>query len=180
MFQEINEGSSQTYGEDQLAKLIALVSNEYKCFTDAFYFKSKYMPQYYFGPVGMKLVVLSKFKIAKGTRYSLPQIPTDFISKSFGFKRAILQAEFPINETENLYAMSTHLDAFSIGSDTMDQQVKLVAELLKDLDSKNKNWLIAGDFNLLPIGFDKTKLHIDNQSYYNKDSEIFCVSLLRT
>jgi endonuclease/exonuclease/phosphatase family metal-dependent hydrolase len=172
LFQEINEGSAQTHGEDQLAKLQALVSAEYKCFADTYYFKSKYLPQYYFGPVGMKLVVLSKYRIDKANRYALTQIPGDFISEQFGFKRAVLNAELPVEDGLPLNTMSTHLDAFSAGTNTMELQVKEVSELLKSFDKTNSRWVIAGDFNLLPMGWDLQKLHIDNQSYYNKDSEM--------
>lgn len=172
LLQEFNEGSTQTYQEDQLAKLMAILPTEYKCYTDAFYFKSKFMPQYFYGPVGMKLVVLSKYKISEGIRFQLTQIPGDFISQSFGFKRAILQAELPTTSGKNFYVMSTHLDAFSAGTNTMEIQVKEVASLLQNLTNENKSWVISGDFNLLPVNWDKSKLHPDNQTYYNPKSEM--------
>lgn len=172
LLQEFNENSAQTYQEDQLAKLMALISSEYKCYTDAFYFKSKYMPQYFYGPVGMKLVVLSKYKITDGNRFALTQIPGDLISESFGFKRAILQAELPTTSGKKFYAMSTHLDAFSAGTNTMEIQVKEVANLLNTLTNEKNPWVISGDFNLLPTNWNKEKLHPDNQTYYNPSSEM--------
>lgn len=172
LLQEINEGSISTHHEDQLARLKSLISDEYKCEADAFYFKSKFLPQYYYGPVGMKLVILSKYKINDAKRFSLSEVPADIISQNFGFKRAILQANLPTVSGQDFIAMSTHLDAFSAGSDTMSRQVNEVNSVLLDLDKDKKKWVIAGDFNLLPAKFDKKQLHIDHQSYYNENSEI--------
>ncbi len=172
LLQEFNEGSSQSHGEDQLAKLMAILPSEYRCYTDAFYFKSKFIPQYYYGPVGMKLVILSKYKITEGTRFQLAQIPSDFVTQSFGFKRAVLQAEIPTTSGKNLYAMSTHLDAFSAGTNTMEVQVKEVASILQNLNNEKKAWVISGDFNLLPMNWDKTKLNLDSQTFYNPKSEM--------
>jgi endonuclease/exonuclease/phosphatase family metal-dependent hydrolase len=68
--------------------------------------------------------------------------------------------------------MSTHLDAFAQGSDTMQRQVQYISDLLTGMNSKKSEWIIAGDFNLLPPDNSYDYLPETEKPYFQKESEM--------
>ena len=152
LLQEIDQGASRTDYEDQIARLLEKIGPEYRCHTSAFYWKASYVPHPRVkGAVGMKLATLSKYRLSSAVRHQLPEMPNDFLTRLFYLKRAVLEARLPIEGTQReLAVLNTHLDAFAQGSDTMQRQVALVADLLEELSRAGTSWLIGGDFNLLP------------------------------
>ena len=69
-------------------------------------------------------------------------------------------------------ALTTHLDAFAQGSDTMARQVEQVHTALSGLSAASAPWVIGGDFNLLPSTAARERLIPSHQSYYNPETEI--------
>ncbi|MCK5041090.1 MAG: endonuclease/exonuclease/phosphatase family protein [Sphingomonadales bacterium] len=174
LLQEMDNGAARTDNEDQLARLLGLLSPDYKCSARAYYWKANYlMHPKVNGSVGMELTTFSKYKIESATRHALYEIPDFFLVQWFDVKRAILETTMPIVGGGFFHALNTHLSAFAQGTDTMEQQVRQTVELLDSLSAENVPWLIGGDFNLLPPSIEKGALaYGDAQDLYQNTSEI--------
>jgi endonuclease/exonuclease/phosphatase family metal-dependent hydrolase len=174
LLQELDSGAARTDGEDQLARLLPLLPPEYSSYASAWYWKAAFVPHpKIMGPVGMKLGIISKYKISDAVRYQLPQMPNNVVVSNLQFKRAVLEAVFPVQGGGKLSAMSIHQDAFAQGSDTMQRQVELVSTVLTEKEVTGGAWVIGGDFNLLPPSrgaYDR--LPTDERAYFQPDSEI--------
>ncbi|MCB1160158.1 MAG: endonuclease/exonuclease/phosphatase family protein [Leptospiraceae bacterium] len=173
LLQEVDDGAKRTDYEDQLEKLLKLFPEDYKCHASAFYWKNYYNPHPMIqGSTGMKVSTISRYKISSATRYQLPIIPDNFFVKNFNLKRAVLETKLPLQNGKILSVFNTHLDAFAQGYNTMEEQVLFLKKLLTNADSKKQPWILAGDFNLLPPGFNRESLHKDSISYYNPKTEL--------
>lgn len=173
LLQEMDFNAKRTDYMDQMAELLKLLPPEYTSYSDSFYWKGAFVPHpKIMGRVGMKLSVISKYKITDAVRYQLPLMPNNYIVENLQFKRAILETVFPVKDGENISMMSTHLDAFAQGSDTMQRQVQYISDLLAGMNSKKRDWVIAGDFNLLPPGNSYDFLPDDEKPYFQKESEM--------
>jgi endonuclease/exonuclease/phosphatase family metal-dependent hydrolase len=167
LLQEVDEGSARTDNENQTERLLKLLEGRYPYFSEAFYWKVAYVPHPKInGSVGMKLTTLSKAPIVKSTRYQLPRIGGDILSRQFNFCRAILECHI---ETEKgvVAVLNTHLDAFPEEPDTMRKQVAKVQQVLENLEDQDIPWVIGGDFNLLPPGF-----KVFSMDSYSESSEL--------
>lgn len=172
LLQEIDDGAKRTQYTDQLRLLRNRLGKMYPCRTQAFYWKSAFVPHPdIMGPVGMKLVILSKYRISMAKRYQLPLIPENWISQQFNLKRALLEARIPFGSHE-FVIMNTHLSAFAKGTDTMEKQVRAVKSIIKNHSAKNRPWIAGGDFNLLPPGDAYQKLSRDQRAAYRAETEI--------
>jgi endonuclease/exonuclease/phosphatase family metal-dependent hydrolase len=173
LLQEVDDGASRTDREDQLERLLALLPEDYACSASAFYWKARFVPHSrILGSVGMKLSTVSRYQITGATRYQLPTMPSDPLTRQFDLKRAILEVRLPVTGGVDFVALNTHLDAFAQGSDTMQRQVGLVASNLQELTAARNPWVIGGDFNLLPPGPQYDNLPIDQRVYYQSRSEL--------
>jgi endonuclease/exonuclease/phosphatase family metal-dependent hydrolase len=171
LLQEVDDGSKRTDYEDQLARLLPLLPEEYVCHTSAFYMKARFVPHpRVMGALGIKLVVISKYKITQATRYQLPLMRTDPLTRQFNYGRGLFEVRLPVESGQDLVILNTHLDAFAQGDDTMQRQVDQVDAHLDSLTQAGNPWLIGGDFNLLPPGqFDQVP--DDQKFYYNPSTE---------
>ncbi len=172
LLQEVDDGSKRTDYEDQLKLLLALLPPEYACYSDAYYHKSAFVPHpRIMGAVGMKLVTLSKYRIASATRHQLALIPSNFIMQQFNLKRAILETRLPLEGGRELALYNTHLDAFSQGTNTMELQVAEARALLEKSTQAGEPWLMSGDFNLLPPGGYEL-ISESERAYYKPQTEL--------
>ncbi len=173
LLQEVDDGAARTDGEDQLARLLAMPDMDYPCSASAFYWQAAWVPHpRILGSVGMKLSTLSRYRIDSATRHRLPVIPADPLTEQFGLKRAILEVRLPVEGGADLVAYNTHLDAFAQGTDTMQRQVAIAADLLADTTAAGEPWLLAGDLNLLPPGRQYEDLDDTRRAYYLPESEL--------
>jgi endonuclease/exonuclease/phosphatase family metal-dependent hydrolase len=173
LLQEVDDGSSRTDREDQLERLLSLLPQDYACSASAFYWKARFVPHSrIMGSVGMKLSTVSRYRITEATRYQLPTMPADPLTRQFDLKRAILEVRLPVAGGVDFVALNTHLDAFAQGTDTMQRQVALVGSTLRELTEARNPWVIGGDFNLLPPGPQYANLPIDQRVYYQPQSEL--------
>jgi len=173
LLQEVDDGARRTDYQDQLALLARTLGKEYPCRCSAFYWKAWYVPHpRIMGAVGMKLSVLSKYRIREATRHRLCPIPSDAFSRQFGFKRAVLDVRMPVRDGKDFVMLDTHLDAFAQGTDTMQRQVTQVKAILDGLTRDGTQWIIGGDFNLLPPGRAYAALPRRQQVYFNESTEI--------
>lgn len=159
ILQEIHVGSASTDREDQVHRLVDSLPPEYSCWTSAWYWKASFVPHpKIMGSAGMKLVILSKYKIDSAVRYQLPLMPNDPLTRQFNFKRAVLEARLPVQGGNVLSLMNIHMDAFAQGSDTMERQVDYVVRLLGETEKAGRSFVITGDFNLVPPGLSYSRL----------------------
>ncbi len=173
LLQEMDDGSARTDGADQLALLLNLLPPEYCCHASAFYWKAGFVPHpKIMGRVGMKLSIVSKYQIGSALRHQLPLMPGDPVTKAFNFKRAILEVALPRTDGTQLCVMTTHLDAFSQGTDTMQRQVEALGNLLKSRTVQKMPWILGGDFNLLAGSNAYQRLPESERAYFNPTTEL--------
>jgi len=173
LIQEIDEGSKRTDYEDQLAKLLPMLPKAYSSYTSTFYHKAKYVPHPRIrGSVGLKLAVISKYRITKAIRHQLPIIPDNLLVRQFNFKRCILETRMPVEGEKELAVMDTHFDAFAQGSDTMSRQAAHAIEVFERAAKETCGWLIGGDFNLLAPGAEYGRLPAPQRAYFNEKTEL--------
>ena len=171
LLQELHDNAKRTDYEDQLQRLLAMLPAEYNNYSESFYWQASFVPlPQIMGSVGMKLAVISKYKLGDALRHQLASIKTDPITDQFNFRRAIQEVSLPVAGGNKLTLMNTHFDAFAQGSDTMQQQVAYLKQLLNNKNQNGEAWVIAGDFNLLPPG-QYEKLSTKARAYYQPESE---------
>jgi endonuclease/exonuclease/phosphatase family metal-dependent hydrolase len=173
LIQEIDDGAERTYYEDQMARLVEMLP-EYPCVTSTFDWKSAFVPHpRILGSVGWKVAILSKYQISSAERIGLSIAKGDIISDQFKIKPAVLKAIFPMTNGGEFAAMTVHLDLYVPGTNTKDVQLAEIDQIIAGLDAARIPWLLGGDFNLLPADAASfTRLHPDQQKYYNPNSEI--------
>ncbi|MBU1244831.1 endonuclease/exonuclease/phosphatase family protein [Myxococcota bacterium] len=173
LIQELDDGARRTDGEDQLAKLLALLPPEYGSHATAWYWKAAFVPHpKVWGRAGVKLAVISRFRLASATRHQLPLMPDWWVVQQFNFKRAVLEVRVPLAEGGDLALMTTHLDAFAQGTDTMERQVGAVLKLLATHDSASRPFVLGGDFNLLPDRAAYDRLGPPQRAYFKPETEL--------
>lgn len=169
LLQEVDRGAKRTDYEDQTALLLALLPKDtWRCVAQTPYWKADFVPHpRIMGAVGLELVTLSKYKLNRATRHALPMFQQDPLTDQFYIKRALLSAEAPVEGGATISLMNTHLDAFAQGTDTMARQVKAVMQLTDAATADKKQWVVGGDFNLLPPGPSYERLPPDQRAYFN-------------
>lgn len=166
LWQEVDRNSSRTYRIDQLKRYLA--ATPYPCWAATSYHKSRYVPtpsHQHMKRVDMQLAVFSKFPIQQATRHALPQLNESFLRKAFNLKRAVLEVQIPLAEGGSLILFDTHFSAFSFNDGTMEKQVQALLGLTKKAEQSGHPWLVVGDLNLLPPGFDPKKLGAEAKYY---------------
>ena len=140
-------------GMDQVQWLIDELGEQYPCYSATTYSRLNhdfFLPERK-RPAEQNLVTLSRYQLENSRRYELARIPEPYI-RHLRYQRAILETQLKTKNGQQLLILNTHLDAFDQGTDTMERQVDQVNELLNRFEAQKKNWIIGGDFNLLPQG----------------------------
>jgi endonuclease/exonuclease/phosphatase family metal-dependent hydrolase len=169
LLQELDDGAERTRFHDQLQQLLDLLPERYAAHTSSFYWLADFVPhtELMWG-VGMKMSIISKYRIEQAKRYALPAITTDDIfTRQFKPKRAIHGVYLPIEGGGKLHVLNTHLSAYAQGTDTMEHQVASVDKILRDIMAKGEPVVLAGDFNLIPTDAAYQDLGADSRRYYN-------------
>jgi len=173
LLQELDDGSRRTDFGNQSALLLELLPRDYAQLAEAFYHKASYIPDRHIrGAVGMKLGILSKYKIRAATRHQLPLLPKDPLTRQFYFKRAMLEARLPVQGGGEFVVVDTHLDAWTQGTDTLQRQVQAVKSLLTRLDQEGCAWCLGGDFNGLAPGPAYSRLAASEQVEYDEKAPL--------
>jgi endonuclease/exonuclease/phosphatase family metal-dependent hydrolase len=172
LLQEVDDLATRTHMQDQ-AEALRRYLPQYPSHTESFYWKAAYVPHPSIrGRVGMKLLVLSKYRISDATRHALSAITTDdILTRQFNLKRAMLQVHMPVEGGEELILINTHLSAFAQGSDTMQRQIRQVLARLDALPPTSP-WVMGGDFNLLPNDAAVSSAPTLRSSYNSKGTEL--------
>jgi len=172
LLQEVDDGAKRTDYEDQLARLLSLLPEEYSCYTAAFEWKASFVPHpRIMGAVGLKIAIISKYRITQATRYQLPLMPQP-VTREFNLKRAVLEVHMPVENATDFVVLNTHLEAFAQGTDVLEKQVNQVESILENLTQEGYPWIIGGDFNSLPPGKAYGLLQEEQKKYYSQETEI--------
>ena len=170
LLQEVDRDSHRTHRIDQLREIISDVSG--LSWTSTPYHQASFIPAPFGDPLGrvdLHQAVLTKFEIATSKRIQLSLLDEPRWRQMFNLKRAILATSIPIqHQNKHLHVATTHLSAFSFGDGTLDKQVDELLNWIQALPP-NEPWILAGDFNLLPIGDDPKRLE-DGEKYYQSTS----------
>lgn len=172
LLQEVNDGAKNTDYTNQLALLQERVTDLYPCSTEAFYWKSDFVPdRHIFGSVGMKLATLSRYQLDKAERLQLPSPGGNLIGRQFAPKRALLVSYLPLRDGGHLAVVNTHLGDARPGDDTAQRQIAATAGLLDTFEQAGTLWISGGDFDLLPQG-QYPQLPAEQRQRYAPDSEL--------
>lgn len=172
LLQEVDEGAKPSHYQDQLALLQERLVDLYPCSAQAFDWKADFVPSLHiFGSVGRKLATLSRYQIEHAERLQLPAAETNFISRQFQPKPALLLTYLPLSDGGQLAVLNTRLDGGAPGRSAAQQQVQATAKLLDKFEGRGTPWLIGGDFNLLPLG-QYLRLDAAKRGQYAPDSEL--------
>ena len=153
LLQEVNGGDdSRTHYTDQAKELLSRLPGDlYPCQSDTSYWKAEmiFHPDV-LGPVDMKLLTLSKYRITRSLRHQLPRKRRNFLVTPFHFQRALLESHIATDTEQSVALINTHFDAWGAGTGVMERQVEKTEALLRSLDSAQVPWIMGGDLNLLP------------------------------
>ncbi len=167
LLQEVDEGSKRTDYEDQAARLLELMPGNRYNYASTFYWKVAYVPiPQINGRIGMKLLTLSKYRIETAVRHQLTQYPPYYFWQHFMPKRAILETRLPVADGSTFTALNAHLELFSFGTDVQQAQIRKVEELLAE--QGEGEWVLGGDFNLLPPTASAAELSEFEQGIYGE------------
>lgn len=168
LLQEVNDGAKNTDYHDQLALLQERVTDLYPCSSQAFTWKADFVPDpHIWGSVGMKLATLSRYRIDSAERLQLPEAQTNFISRQFQPRQALLVSYLPLRDGSKLAVLNTQLAKGELAQ----AQITAAGQLLDQLEARGTPWLIGGDFNLLPLG-QYQRLPVEQRADYSADSQL--------
>ncbi len=172
LLQEVDEGASRTDGQDQAEALQALLKERYPFKAEAFYWKARFVPHpKIMGSVGMKLVILSKYRIDTATRIALPRAKRHAFTDRLNLQRCLLTAELPVDGGGRLVLINLHLEAFPETPDLLTRQLQALEARISAAETQGASFIAGGDFNLLPPGqYDALPEH--QRTLYSPDGEM--------
>ncbi len=152
MLQEINGGDdSRTHYTDHGTELLSRLPEPVSLPVGSTYWKAEFIfhPEV-LGPVDMKLVTLSRYRITQSVRHQLPRKSRNFLMTPFHFQRALLESHIATDRAQPVALINTHFDAWGAGTGIMERQIEKTEALLQSLDEAEIPWVLGGDLNLLP------------------------------
>jgi endonuclease/exonuclease/phosphatase family metal-dependent hydrolase len=153
LLQEVDQGARRTAYLNEVELAQTALPAELRNHVATYYWKSRFVPHpKILGSAGARLVIFSRFRLAKARRYQLALSPGNSIERDFNFKRAILEVELPMANGAAFAILNTHLEPFPKGTNVLERQIETVLWRLNTLDQLKRPWILGGDFNLLPPG----------------------------
>lgn len=150
LLQEVDVESKRVAGLDQVQWLLDHTGLNHAAYASQW--RASYVPKHGLGNVNSGNAVLSKWPIEEATRLALPLISEQgWLTRYFYLKRNILKTRIEIPGHGSTYVLNTHLSAFS-DDGTRKKQVEEVEKELKALDEEGHQFVMGGDFNLIPPG----------------------------
>lgn len=170
LLQEVDRGARRTHDLDEHDELVHATGLSHH--VSAAYHRARYVPIPRHEPLGhvdMHLSAMTRFRITGATRYQLPRLNEPVWRRLFNLRRALLDVRIPLAGGGELALLNTHLSAFSFGDGTLPAQIAFVKRHLHRLELQGTPWILAGDFNSLPPGFDRGELPPRARAYYPED-----------
>ncbi|HCH65277.1 MAG TPA: hypothetical protein DFR83_20900 [Deltaproteobacteria bacterium] len=176
LLQEIDRDSARTGRVDQLPPLVSAMNAT--AWTAAAYHKAAFVPKPFSNPLGrvqMDLGILTTGRLENAERHQLALMDEPRPVQALNLKRALLTAEVPVEGLSQPLAVGvTHLSAFSFGDGTLEKQVAALKAWMAERP-EGQPWILAGDFNLLPPGDDKSRLRTEAELYADEGNPIDAV-----
>lgn len=170
LLQEVDRDSARTGRVDQHSLYAAALGAPVHLSTP--YHRSPFVPKPLTDPLGrvdLHLSAFSRHAVSAATRIQLPLQPANPVVQAFTLKRCLLHLDLPIRGAAHPLAVGlTHLDAFTYGDGTLDRQVDALLAWVH-ARPPGQPWVLAGDFNLLPPGDDRTRLPAKEAALYADD-----------
>lgn len=167
LLQEMDRHSARTLYIDEFPRFMA--AGGFASGVSAPYHRARFVPSPIGNPLGevdMHLAIMARGPLQAAERIQLALLKENPVVQAANLKRALLTAEIPIEGHPQPLALAvTHLSAFSRGDGTLTAQVDRLVEWI-EARPEGQPWVLAGDFNLLPPGFDKSTLPPDTQALY--------------
>lgn len=159
LLQEVDRGADRTGRVDQLPPLAEAMGATGAA--SAVIHRALYVPTPSHRPMGrveLHQATCSTRGLARAGRTALPLMREARWRQVFNLKRALLWAELPVEgRARPLWVGNVHLSAFSRGDGTLQAQVERLCAVIQALPP-DQPWILAGDFNLLPVGDDPRRL----------------------
>ena len=176
LLQEIDRDSARTGRVDQLPPFVE--GMKATAWTAAPYHKAAFVPTPFTNPLGrvqMDLGILTTGPLQAAERHQLALMNEPRPVQALNLKRALLTAEVPVEGLSQPLAVAvTHLSAFSFGDGTLEKQVAAVKAWMESRP-EGQPWILAGDFNLLPPGDDKSRLSTEADLYADDQNPVEAV-----
>jgi len=152
--QEVDINSNRTSNTQQAQLILDNTDLNYAYYASQW--KSLFVPSHSIGKINTGNLILSKYPLKNGKRYSLPLIGSqNVIVQYFYLKRNFLTTEVEIN-SHKVTLINTHLSAYA-KDETKERQVNQIKNFINGLSQNKEEFILAGDFNLLPPGSNKLK-----------------------
>lgn len=147
--QEVDIDSKRSAFVNQIQYLLDRTDFNYAVFASQW--KVDYVPSDGIGRINSGNVIMSKWPLENAERIGLPLFEEQNpIVRYFYLRRNILKAETQIGETE-LTLLCTHLSAYDLEG-LRKKQIAILIDTLNRLDELGKQFVLGGDFNLVPPG----------------------------
>lgn len=92
------------------------------------------------------LMTISKYKVDKATRLSLPS-SQDIPKKFFDLDRCLMETEIAVDNGKKLYLVNVHLSAFDKGGSVRKKQMDFVMDYLNEKRKNGDYIIMGGDWN---------------------------------
>lgn len=152
-FQEVDRKGNRSYYIDEVAGIMASLSNVSAAF--ALNYDVKFMPMPLLSPMGRiysGLLSCSKYTPTLSQRIALPDI-TDFPRKLFYLKRCLLLQRYKVSNGKEFVVINTHFEAYDEGGRVKKEQMAVTRRLLETEYNKGNYVVLGGDWNIAPPGF---------------------------
>lgn len=154
LLQEVDIDAKRSAYIDQMQYLLDHTYLNYGVYASNW--KSQFIPSDGLGRMDEGNAILSPWPVDDAVRYQLPlRNDIDALTRLFYVRENVVVARVNVPGVDSLYAVCTHLAAFSV-DDTKKRQMDECVSILQELDRSGKRFVAGGDFNLLPPNADST------------------------
>ncbi len=172
--QEVDIDSKRSAYVDQVEYLLNHTDLNYAVFASQW--KASYVPSDGIGKINSGNVTLSKYPLENAVRIGLPLIQEQSaVVRYFYLKRNILETEVQVGD-RSLRLLNTHLSAFDQDG-TKKKQLDQLVDTLISRDNSTINFVLGGDFNLLPPNTLKVKDFPDSICEEEFEADDFTASI---
>lgn len=154
LLQEVDVNSKRSAYIDQMQWLLNHTYFDYGVYASNW--QGQFIPSDGLGRIDEGNAILSRWKLKNCKRIALSlRGDLDFATRYFYVRNNIVTVLVELPDSPEITVLCTHFEAFSTDDTKRKHVEKTLAELAK-LDTKGEEFIIGGDFNLIPPGSDST------------------------